>query len=200
MHDASIVSVCRDWKPPGTRIRRLFTIAATKSSRIWHAGRQSAFQSWRRSWPAPCLGTGVVEAQWRRSHTTSAIEQPVSSLDRIVDSVRACRVVNLPQTKADLGHLVAIVQRNVGRVDSHCCEKVAIRERSSERSACSGYASANGREERASGNCDGAERSQSINTCTAKTPGYHILKVLQVTIKFPGLCRLYTPPRRLAWV
>jgi hypothetical protein len=33
-----------------------------------------------------------------------------------------------------------------------------------------------------------------------KRPATISFKVLQVTIKFPGLCRLYTPPRRLAWI
>jgi hypothetical protein len=81
---------------------------------------------------APLLGKGALKTQSRGLHTTGAIEQAVSSFDSIVDGVRAGVVVNLPQTKADLGHLVAIVQRDVGRVDSHCCEEVAIRKCRSE--------------------------------------------------------------------
>jgi hypothetical protein len=58
--------------------------------------------------------------------TASTVEQSVSSLDGIVDSVRTCSIVDLPQSKANLRHLVAIVQRNVGSVDSHGSEEVAI--------------------------------------------------------------------------
>jgi hypothetical protein len=58
--------------------------------------------------------------------TASTIEQPVSSLDGVVDSVRACSIVDLPQSKANLRHFVAIVQRNVGSVDSHGSEEFAI--------------------------------------------------------------------------
>jgi hypothetical protein len=59
--------------------------------------------------------------------TTSSIKQPVSSLDGIVDGVGAGVVVDFPETEADLGHLVAIVQRDVGCVD-HGCESVSVRE------------------------------------------------------------------------
>ena len=55
-------------------------------------------------------------------HTACAIEESVAGLDGIVDGVGAGVVVDLPQTEADLRHLVAIVQRDVGSVDSHCCE------------------------------------------------------------------------------
>ena len=41
--------------------------------------------------------------------TASTVEQSVSSLDGIVDSVRTCSIVDLPQSKANLRHLVAIV-------------------------------------------------------------------------------------------
>jgi hypothetical protein len=58
--------------------------------------------------------------------TAGAVEQPVSSLDGVVHSVGAGRIVDLPQSKADLGHLVAIVQRNVWSVDSHGSEEVAM--------------------------------------------------------------------------
>lgn len=133
------------------------------------------------------------------AHTTGAVEQPIASLDGIVYSVRARSVVNLPQTEADLGHLVAIVQRDVGCVDSHCCEKVTVRVgRSEGRRFCSRYASANRREERASGNYDRCEGTHSINTRTAKATGNHVRTVFyQVTTKFPGVSRLYTPPKRL---
>jgi hypothetical protein len=101
----------------------------------------------------------------RGVHTTSTVEQPVASLDGIVYGIRASVVVDLPETEADLGHLVAIVQRNVGCVDSHCCEEVAIRKGRSESGRdCSGDASANRREEGASGNCDRGEGAHSINT------------------------------------
>jgi hypothetical protein len=59
--------------------------------------------------------------------TASTVEQSVSSLDGIVDSVCAGSIVDLPQSKANLRHLVAIVQRNVGGVDSHGSEEVAMR-------------------------------------------------------------------------
>jgi hypothetical protein len=75
---------------------------------------------------------GQGKAESRSLHTTGAIKQSVTSLDGIVHSIRAGGVVDLPQTEANLGHLVAIVQRNIGCVDSHCCEKVAIREGRSE--------------------------------------------------------------------
>jgi hypothetical protein len=58
--------------------------------------------------------------------TASTVKQSVSSLDGIVDSVRTGSVVDLPQSKANLRHLVAIVQRNVRSVDSHGSEEVAI--------------------------------------------------------------------------
>jgi hypothetical protein len=116
----------------------------------------------------------------RRSsiHTTSTIEQPVSSLDSVVYSVRASIVVYLPQTKADLGHLVAIVQCNVWSFDSHGCEEVAVR-KGELGGGCNdlGYAGAKGREERASGTGNRSERARSINTRTAKPLGNHVLEV-----------------------
>jgi hypothetical protein len=59
-------------------------------------------------------------------HTASTVEQPVSSLDGIVYGVRASIVVDFPQAKADLGHLVAIVKRDVWSLDGHSCEEVAF--------------------------------------------------------------------------
>lgn len=150
---------------------------------MWLSGRCCAPQVWDR----------------KIEHTASAIEEPVSGLDSIVDGVGASVVVNLPQTKADLRHLVAIVQRNVGGVDSHCRECVAMGIRGAECGrGCSGYASSDRSEESAFGSRDRSEGAHSINTRTAETPGKHVPKVFfQVTINFPGVCRLYTPPRRL---
>ena len=78
------------------------------------------------------LTTERAEAVSGRSHTTGTIKQSVSSLDGVVDGIRAGGVVDFPQTEAYLGHLVAIVQRHVWCVDSHCCEEVAIRKGGSE--------------------------------------------------------------------
>jgi hypothetical protein len=47
--------------------------------------------------------------------TTSTIEQTVTSLDSLVDLVGASVVVDLPQTEAHDGHLVAAVQLDSGR-------------------------------------------------------------------------------------
>lgn len=54
------------------------------------------------------------------NHTTSSIEQTVTSLDCVVDSVGASVVVDLPQAEAYLWHLKAIVELNVW--DRHLCE------------------------------------------------------------------------------
>ena len=63
---------------------------------------------------------------WKRNlHTASTVKQPVSSLDGVVDSVGAGSIVDLPQSKADLRHLVAIIQCNVGNVDRHGGEETA---------------------------------------------------------------------------
>ena len=61
------------------------------------------------------------------TRVAQVVEQPVSSLDGVVNSVGAGSIVDLPQSKANLGHLVAIVERNVGSVDSHGSEEVAMR-------------------------------------------------------------------------
>jgi hypothetical protein len=131
----------------------------------------------------------------RGIHTASSIKQPVSSLDGIVDSVRASIVVDLPQTETDLGHFVTIVQSNVGGVNSHGCEEIAVRKGESRGGFNqSRYASANGREEGVSGTANKSERARSINTHTANALGNHVLQVFyQVTTKFTGVCRLYTP-------
>lgn len=42
--------------------------------------------------------------------TACAVKQPVASLDGIVNSIGTSGIVDLPQAKADLGHLVAIVE------------------------------------------------------------------------------------------
>ena len=64
---------------------------------------------------------------WKRNlHTASTIKQPVSSLDGVVDSVGTGSIVDLPQSKADLRHLVAIIQRNVRNVDRHGGEGTAV--------------------------------------------------------------------------
>jgi hypothetical protein len=47
---------------------------------------------------------------WPWRHTTRSIKQPVARLDCIVYGIRACCVVNLPQTKANLWHRMAAVE------------------------------------------------------------------------------------------
>jgi hypothetical protein len=110
-------------------------------------------------------------------HTASPVEQPVSSLDGIVYSIRASIIVDFPQTKADLRHLVTIVERNVWSLDSHCCEEVAFCESKSRyRRIGSGFAGADRWEERVTGTSNKSEGAYSINTRTAKALGNHVFE------------------------
>jgi hypothetical protein len=61
--------------------------------------------------------------QWVRSReggeererlTACTIEQPVSSLDGVVDNVSADGIVDLPQSEANLGHIIAAIELDVG--------------------------------------------------------------------------------------
>lgn len=54
-----------------------------------------------------------------RSHTASAVKQPVSDLYGLIDLIRAGCVVHLPQPQTDLRHLVAIVKLDGRDVDRH---------------------------------------------------------------------------------
>jgi len=148
---------------------------------------------WRRHFVPP------QEGEEHSVHTTSSVKQPVSSLDGIVYGVGAGGIVDLPQTEADLGHLVAIVQRDIGCVDSHCCEEVAVRERETCRGRSrSGDASSDRRKKKVSEKNRRCEGADSINTRTAIAPSNHVLTAdLQVTTNFPGVRRLYTPAWRL---
>ena len=49
--------------------------------------------------------------------TRSAVEETVSSLDGVVDDIGGDRVVDLPETETDLGHVMAAVELDNG---SHC--------------------------------------------------------------------------------
>ena len=49
--------------------------------------------------------------------TRSAVEETVSSLDGVVDDIGGDRVVDLPETETDLGHVIAAVELDNG---SHC--------------------------------------------------------------------------------
>jgi hypothetical protein len=69
---------------------------------------------------------GVQRSESRGTRTAGSIKQAVTSLDGVVDGVGTSIVVDLPQAESNLGHLVAIVEGNVGCLDSHCCEGAAV--------------------------------------------------------------------------
>lgn len=52
--------------------------------------------------------------------TASAVKETVSNLDSIVDDISSDGVVDLPETEADLGHIIAAVELDDGR---HCEER-----------------------------------------------------------------------------
>lgn len=59
-----------------------------------------------------------------RRLTTRAVEQTVAGLDGVVDGVSGAGAVDLPEAEADLGHVIAAVELDVG--DGHfglcmCC-------------------------------------------------------------------------------
>jgi len=54
----------------------------------------------------------VLGRSEENGHTTGTVEEAVSSLDGIVDSVGASIVVDLPQTKANEWHLFKSVSKS----------------------------------------------------------------------------------------
>ena len=60
----------------------------------------------------------IVNAVIEERHTASTIEQTVTGLDGVVDNVGAV-FIDLPETEANLGHVIAAVKLDGGNVD-HC--------------------------------------------------------------------------------
>ena len=58
----------------------------------------------------------------KNQHTTSSIEQTVSGLDGIVNSIGASVVIDLPETETNLWHIIAAVQLDGWNCWCHLCE------------------------------------------------------------------------------
>lgn len=67
----------------------------------------------------------IINFKHATSRTASSVKQPVSRLDGVVNRVGTRGIVHLPQPKAHLGHLVAVIQRDNGDVGRHGSEEAA---------------------------------------------------------------------------
>lgn len=57
-----------------------------------------------------------------QKHTTSTIKQPVSDLDSIIHGISTSRIGNLPETKANLWHIMTSVQFNGSHFRRFVCD------------------------------------------------------------------------------
>lgn len=60
------------------------------------------------------LSLSLFELEKRLKLTTSTIKQTVTGLDGVVNGIRGHGVVDLPEAKAHLGHLISAVELDRG--------------------------------------------------------------------------------------
>ena len=68
-------------------------------------------------------GRGKFSSTCQR--TAGTVKEAITSLDGIVDDIGGDGVVDLPEAEANLGHLIAAVELDVGN-GSHDCDFVSV--------------------------------------------------------------------------
>lgn len=118
--------------------------------------------------------------------TACTIKQSVPSLDGVVYSISTGCIVDLPQPKSNLRHLVAIVERDIRRAGGHCCEGVAVQVvgkslscRTQWRRNSMNWSSKGGRIRRRNGRAE----SRDFSSRAANTSSKHILQSVLVDAK-----------------